>query len=254
VKTNALRAVELDPELSMSYTALAAVQAYHDWDFAAAERTLRQGIDAFPRDAIAHARLALLLAATGRLQEAVSEAERARDLEPLIAERHTTLGITRYYARDFDRALQEMQRALAISPKYGPALFGSGRVLSATGRHEEAIRSIRSAIEVSPNVENPAWLAGLAIALSRAGHAEQVAEVMPRLRRLQDAGVFVSVDNFAYIAANQGRFDEAFSLLEEALARRMTNVLWLAVDPWADPLRSDPRLDSVIARMGVFNK
>ena len=66
---------------------------------------------------------------------------------------------------------------------------------------------------------------------------------MPRLRRLQDAGVFVSVDNFAYIAANQGRLDEAFLKLEEALSWRMTNVLWLAVDPWADPLRSDPRLD-----------
>ena len=60
----------------------------------------------------------------------MTEAERARDIEPLIAERHTTLGITRYYARDFDRALQEMQRALTISPNYGPALFGSGRVLS----------------------------------------------------------------------------------------------------------------------------
>lgn len=254
VRTNALRAVELDPELPMSYTALAAVQAYHDWDFAAAERTLRQGIEAFPRGAIAHARLALLLAATGRLPEAVTEAERARDLEPLIPERHTTLGIAWYYARDYDRALQEMQRALAIAPNYGPALFGSGRVLSAAGRHDEAIRSIRSAIDLSPNVENPAWLAGLVIALSRAGHAEQVEEVLPRLRRLQGAGVFVSVDNFAYIAANQGRFDEAFSLLEEALARRMTNVLWLAVDPWADPMRSDPRLDSVIARMGVFKK
>ena len=254
VRANALRAVELDPQLSMSYTALAAVQAYHDWDVAAAERTLRQGIEAFPRGAIAHARLALLLAATGRLPEAVMEAERARDLEPLIPERHTTLGITRYYARDFDRALQEMQRALAISPGYAAALFGSGRVLSAAGRHEEAIRNIRSAIELSTNRENPAWLAGLVIALSRAGHAEQVEEVMPRLRLLRDAGVFVSVDNFAYIAANQGRLDEAFELLDEALERRMTNVLWLAVDPWADPLRSDPRLDNVIARMGLVTK
>ena len=202
VRANALRAVELDPEVSMSYTALAAVQAYHDWDFVAAERTLRQGIEAFPRGAIAHGRLALLLAATGRLLEAVREAERARDLEPLIAERHTTLGMTWYYARDFDRALQEMQRALAISPNYGPALFGSGRVLSAAARHEEAIRSIRSAIDLSPKLENPVFLSGLVIALSRAGQTKQADEVMPRLRRLQDAGVFVSVDNFA-IAANR---------------------------------------------------
>jgi tetratricopeptide (TPR) repeat protein len=239
----------------MSYTALAAVQAYHDWDFAAAEQTLRQGLEAFPRSALAHGRLALLLAATGRLQEAVTEAEQSRDLEPLIPERYTTLGITLYYARDFDRALLEMQRALTVQPNYGPALFGLGRVLSAAGRHEEAVRSIRAATALSPKDQNPAWLAGLAIALSRSDQSgAQLEEVMVRLRRLRDEGVFVSVDNFAYIAANQGRFDDAFSLLEQALTRRMTNVLWLAVDPWADPLRSDPRFDDVVARMGLFMK
>jgi tetratricopeptide (TPR) repeat protein len=127
--------------------------------------------------------------------------------------------------------------------------------LSAAGRHEEAVRSIRAATALSPKDQNPAWLAGLAIALSRSDQSgAQLEEVMVRLRRLRDEGVFVSVDNFAYIAANQGRFDEAFSLLEQALTRRMTNVLWLAVDPWADPLRSDPRFDDVVARMGLFMK
>jgi tetratricopeptide (TPR) repeat protein len=255
VKSNAMRAIQIDPGLPMSYTALAAVQAYHDWDFNAAEQTLRQGIEASPRDAVAHGRLALLLAATGRLPEALAEAEQARDLEPLLPERYTTLGITRYYARDFERALQDMQRALEIRPNFGPALFGSGRVLSAAGRHDEAIRSIRAALELSPDDRNPAWWAGLAIALSRSAQdAAQLEDVLVRLRRMQTAGVFVSIDNFAYIAANQGRLDDAFSLLEQALNRRMTNVLWLAVDPWADPLRSDPRFDNVIERMGLLKK
>ncbi len=71
---------------------------------------------------------------------------------------------------------------------------------------------------------------------------------MPRLRRLQDSGVFVSVDNFAYVAANQGRFDDAFSLLEEALNQRVTNVLWLAVDPWA--VRCGPIRVSIASSRG----
>jgi serine/threonine-protein kinase len=254
VRTNALRAIELDPAVPVSYVALAAVQAYHDWDFPAAEATLRQGLQAFPRSAVAHGRLGLLLAAAGRLPEAIAEAQHARDLEPLLPERHTTLGIIRYYARDFDRALEEMRRALAISPNYGPALFGSGRILSAAGRHDDAIRSIQAAIDLSPTIENPAWVANLGIAYSLAGRTSDVDKARARLRRLEAAGAFVSVDNFAYIAANQGRFDEAFSVLDEAVNRRMTSILWLAVDPRADALRRDPRFDRIIARMGLVGK
>lgn len=253
VRTNALRAVELDPELSMSYTALAAVQAYHDWDFAAAERTLRQGIEAFPRGATAHARLALLLAATGRLQEAVTEAERARDLEPLLPERHGSLGFIRYYARDFRGAIEDMERALAISPQYAPALFGIGRIMAASGDVEAGIRHIRSAIDASPG-EYPGYLAELAFVYSLAGRFREANEIVSRLRDIEAKGTFVSIDNYAYIEANLGRLDEAFDLLDEAVNRRMTSVLWLAVDPRADRLRSDPRFDRLIDRMGVVGK
>ncbi len=254
VRTHAMRAIELDPTVPMSYTALAAVQAYHDWDFSAAEATLRQGLEASPGGAVAHGRLAQLIAATGRLDEAIAEAERARDLEPLAPERYATLGIIRYYARDFDRALEEMRRALAISATYAPALFGSGRILTAMGRYDDAIRNIRSAIGPSPVPDNPGWLAGLALAYSMAGRTEEAETCLAQLRDLQAKGTFVSVDNFAYIAASVGRVDEAFSHLDEAVQRRMTSVLWLAVDPRADALRADPRFNQTIARMGLGSR
>jgi hypothetical protein len=64
----------------------------------------------------------------------------------------------------------------------------------------------------------------------------------------------VSIDNYGYIAAYQGRLDEAFRLVEEAINRRMTNVVWLAVDGRADGLRRDPRFDQLIARMGLVSR
>jgi hypothetical protein len=127
-------------------------------------------------------------------------------------------------------------------------------VLSAAGPQDEAKKSNRAAKEAQPGVEYTGFQAGHSISLSRAGQSEQVENVLKGLRQREEAGVFVSIDNFAYIAANQGRLDDAFALLEHAIQRRMTNVLWLAVDPWADPLRADPRFEIVIARMGVFKK
>jgi len=251
VRTEALRAIQLDPALPMSYTALAAVQAYHDWDLAAAEATLRQALAINQRDAMAHERLALVLAAAGRTQEAVTSAQTARDLEPLVAARHGYLGIVRYYARDFDRALADMDRALAIAPDYSPALFGRGRVLAAVGRYDDAIRSVQQAHAISGN---PGPLAFLAVTYAQAGRTQDLETARIRLRDLESQGAFVSVDNYAYIAAHQGGFDEAMRLAEEAIDRRMTNALWLAVDPRADVLRTDRRFDALVARMGFITQ
>ena len=248
VRAHAMRAIELDPSVPMSYTALAAIQAYHDRDFVAAEATLRQAIDTSPVDSSAQGRLALLLAATGRLDEALAEARAARDREPLVPERHTNLGMIRYYARDLNAALAEMDRALAISPNYALGHHGRGRVLAALGRYDEAIYSIQQALAVS---DNAGWWATLGVTYAKAGRLRELEPVLQRLREFEARGTFVSVDQYAYIAAHQGRLDEAFRLLEEAVDLRMTNVLWLAVDPRADAMREDPRFARLIARMGL---
>lgn len=251
VKANALRAIEMDPSVPASYTALASVQAYHDWDLSAAEATLRQGLSAVPHDAAAHGRLALLLAAAGRLPEAVGEGEIARDQEPLVPERHTNLGMVRYYARDFSGGLAEMDRALEIAPDDGLGHHGRGRILAALGRHDEAIDSLRKALAIS---DNAGWWATLGVTYAKAGRSSDLDAVLRRLRAFEQNGTFVSVDQYAYIAAHQGRFDDAFRLVEEAIDRRMTNVLWLAVDPRADVLRNDPRFDRLIARMSLVSR
>jgi TolB-like protein/Flp pilus assembly protein TadD len=251
VKANALRAIQLDPGLPISYVALAAVQAYEDWDFGAAESTLRQAIAAYPRNAAAHGRLALLLAAANRLQEAEREAETARDQEPLIPERHTNLGIVRYYARGYNDALASMQEALTLSADFAPGHFGRGRVLTAVGRYDEAIQSILRAIALAPN---PGYYAFLELTYTMAGRSADAQAVDARLRQLAAAGSFAAPDNRAYIDAHEGRLDAAFARLDEAVNARTGNVLWLAVDPRADPLRSDPRFDRLLARMGIAGR
>jgi len=251
VRANAVRAIQLDPTLPVSYTALAAVQAYHDWDLAGAEATLRQALNAAPRDGATRARMSLLLAAQGRLDEAVREAEQARDDEPLVADRYATLGVVRYYARDFDRSLVEYEKALAIAPDLVAALIGRARLLLALGRLDQAAASAGQAIAISPN---PGFLATLALVNAAANRQDVVDENLRQLRVLEKQGRFVSVDNYAYIQAHRGRLDDAFRLVEEAIDRKMTNVLWLAVDPRADLLRGDPRFDRLIRRMGLISR
>lgn len=250
VRANALKAMQLDPSLSMAYTALAALQAYHDWDFSAAELTLRQAIAVDPRDGTARTRLAFLLAARGRLDEAIREARLARDQEPLVADRHGVLGMVRYYARDWTAAIESMDQAIALAPRFGAAHLGKGLALAAAGRPDEAMASIQRALSIA---DNAGWVAALGVTCARAGDP-CANEAVRRLRQFEARGAFVSIDNYAYIAAYQHRLDDAFRLLNEAVDRRMTNVLWLAVDPRADALRNDPRFAAVVERMGLISR
>ena len=251
VRANALRAIELDPGVPMSYTALAAVQAYHDWDFKGAEATLRQGLIALPADGFTRGRLALLLAAAGRLNEAIREAERSRNGEPLVPERHVNLGMIRYYARHFDPALADMEQALKLSPNFGLAFIGKGRIFAALGRYDDAAHNVRQAIAISAN---PEYYALVGMVYAQAGQSTELNDVMARLRAFESEGAFVSADNYGYIAAYQGRLDEAFRLVDEAITRRMTGVVWLAVDARADAMRSDPRFERLVARMPFVSR
>ena len=251
VRANALRAIALDPGVPMSYTALAAVQAYHDWDFKGAEATLRQGLIALPADGFTRGRLALLLAAVGRLDEAIREAERSRNGEPLVPERHVNLGMIRYYARHFDPALADMEQALRLSPGFGLAFIGKGRIFAALGRYDEAAHNVRQAIAISAN---PGHYALLGMVYAQAGQSTELNDVMARLRAFESEGAFVSDDNYGYIAAYQGRLDEAFRLVDEAITQRMTSVVWLAVDARADAFRRVPRFDPLVSRMPIVSR
>jgi serine/threonine-protein kinase len=241
------RAIDLDPGLGTGYAALGSVQFAHDWDFAAAEDTFRRGLSVSPT-AFTMQRYAALLAALSRLDEAVAMGTQARDLEPLVPSRATSLGILHYYRRDYDRAIAEMQRSLALVPTFPPGHFGMGRIYAAAGRYDDAIAAIERSIAQE---RIGAYVVELARVHAAAGHRGDVARLRTELEALKAAGEGFSEDNYAYIAAAEGRVDEAFAILDRAVDQRLTNILWLAVDPRVDPLRTDARFDALLRRIGL---
>lgn len=246
VREKALRALSLDATLPTAHAALGVMQFHHDWDFAAAEASFRRAIDLVPSDASSRAQLAWLLAAEARHDEAIAQAEAARSLEPLVASAYTTLGMIRYYAHDYPRALGDLQHALELSPGYPLAQLCIGRVLIATGDSAGAIEAVEDAVRSG---RNPGWLWVLAQAQSMAGREAEMQRTLDEIDRNAAEGRFASVDNRGYLLVSQGRVDEALPYFEEAIKRRMTNVLWLAVDPRVDAIRDEPRFSALLARM-----
>jgi serine/threonine-protein kinase len=242
------QALRLAPNSANAFIALGTTQFNHQWDFDGAERMFRLAVEHAPNAVVAWRRLSLLLAARNRLPEAIDAGTRARDLEPLLPSAHTSLGLLYYYARDYTQAEAELHRALAISPAFTPAHFALGRVYSAMGRHAEAIERFHKSLAAT---RRPSLVVELARAYTAAGQTSEAAVLLAELDRRRERGEGFSLDNLAYIAAADGRIDEAFSLLDRAIEQRLTNVLWIAVDPRVDPLRADPRFARALTRMGL---
>lgn len=241
------RAIELDPAFGRGYAALGTVQFYYDWDFDAAEGTLRAGLDHSPSDAFLRQRLSMLLAARGRLEEAIALGREAQRLEPLVPFRSTSLGTLYYYERDYEKAIAEMQRALSITPGFAIAEYGLGRVYSAQGRTDEALAAIERAL--GP-LRYPEWLAEYARVLLQAGRRRDAERVLSELSQQPDRGTPYP-EQEAHRAIVLGEHDRAFAILERAIESRSLGMLWLLVDPRVDPLRRDPRFTTLLSRIGV---
>jgi tetratricopeptide (TPR) repeat protein len=242
-KQYADRALAIDRQSPAGLLALGTAQFYYDWDFEGAERTLRLALESKPSDAATLGRLALLLAALGRLDEAVELGARVVRLEPLVPRHLTTLGLLHYYRRDYARASEMMHQSLRIAPENPVARFGQGLIYSARGEYDLAADHIRRALDHSPNM---AWLPELACVLAAGDQSSAKESVLLELSRREREGETYSVDHRAHMAAAEGRLDEGFEYLRQAVEQKVPGVLWMQVDPRLDPFRADPRFDQLV--------
>lgn len=248
VRELAERAVTLDPDLSMGHAALANELFYFRWDFAGAERTFRKALELDPNNTFARQRLAMLLAALARTNEAVALGEEARSLEPSLPVRSTSLGILYYYQRDYVRAAAEMQRALALQPNFAVAHFGLGRVYLADNRVDAAVAAFERAAAID---RSPTILIELVLAYTVAGRPDDANRTMAEVVDRERQGQPFNLDRLAYIELARGNRDEAMTILEQSQQKRMVNMLWIAVDPRVDSIRSDPRFPQLLKQMGL---
>ena len=118
------RALDLDDTLPSAHANLAELNFYYDWDWQAAERGYQRALELNPSDTLSRSDYARLLAAEGRLAEALREARQARELDPLSPYATSTVGMMLYYARRYDEAVGELQEGGGFFAEFGAPLCG----------------------------------------------------------------------------------------------------------------------------------
>ena len=242
------KALEIDPQSGEAHASQAWRLLYYDWDFAASQKEFKYALELNPNAASSHQGYANYFAALGKFPESVAEMKRALDLDPLSLDKMSDSCRFLFYSRRFDDALTQCRAALEIDPNYVEALVNTGDVYAVTGKDSEAHKVYAKADTLSG--ETPATIAALDRAFVKSGLRGEAQALIEFDRKQIEDGIISPIEP-ALLYSVCGRKDEAFSWLEKAFDRRSFGMIFLAVNPIWDPLRSDPRFTDLLRRIGL---
>lgn len=248
-KAAAQKALQLDDGLAEAHASLAYVSMVYEWNWVAAEKEFQRAIEINPRYAGAHEWYAQLLAARGRQDEALSEVKKARDADPMLVLMHAAVAEVLYYSRRYDEVIAQCQQTLELDPSYALAHLHLGRAYTAKGMYPEAISEYRKAKDSLG--EAPAIVMAIGYTSAKAGDRSAARKALEELKA-QSKQRYVPTLYFAAIHTGLGDSKEGISLLETAYREHYGYLVYLNVDPMADSLRSTPRFQVLLQRLGLM--
>jgi TolB-like protein/DNA-binding winged helix-turn-helix (wHTH) protein/Tfp pilus assembly protein PilF len=244
-RTAANKALTIDPTLGEPHAILGLIAQNHDWNWEESEREFKLAMALDPNDATPHHWYAGGLVVRGRFEECFREIAIARQLDPLSLTIRVAEAEWLYLARQYDNAIDKLDRTLEIEPNFALAHLDRGLSYEQKGKWREALDDLETARRLDDTPLNAAIL-GEAYALSgdksRAGQI--LGELQDRAKREDVSALYPAI-----IYAGLGEKDAAFSGLEGAFEERATYLLGLKTAALYDPLRSDPRFDDLLKRM-----
>ena len=245
------RALALDDTLADAHNALALAKQ-GEWDWAGAEREYRRAIELNRSYAVAHVSYAIHLYAMQRFEEAAAQAKRAQQLDPVSPFINTWAGAAYFLAGRIDEAMASLQRTLEVEPSYSDASIVLARSYVAQGKHQQAIAELERATILDPS--EPFILGALAHANARAGRQEEALKLVEELKRFKEKFGITPTFAFSWAYAGLDDKEQAFAWLERAYKERRQRMVWLNVDAFLDPLRSDRRFHDLVRRVGLPTK
>jgi TolB-like protein/DNA-binding winged helix-turn-helix (wHTH) protein/Tfp pilus assembly protein PilF len=246
-RVSALKALQLDDTLAEAHTSLALIAENYEYDWQTAEKEFKRAIQLDPGYATAHQWYAEYLSWRGRFEEALAESEKARQLDPLsmiIAADHATI---LYYARQYERALAQSQAVLNMDPSAQHTV--SIVIHSYVQLHKFA--EAQEFIEQHPTTISKQWLAVEEAIVygywGRAAEAQKALTTVEQFAWKPERRIPALLGPYSAV----GRRDQTIALLQQAVVNHSNAVTCIKVDPMYDPLRSDPRFQEMLRRVGL---
>jgi TolB-like protein/Tfp pilus assembly protein PilF len=241
----ATKAIALENTLAEGHASMGLVKLI-DLKWAESEAELQKAIALNPNYAPAHLYYGWYLSFTGRSTEAFQQVERAQALDPLSFTIYITSAEVYYWGRDYDRALQQQQKAAEVEPSHPSPQSDSGDIYLAKNMCAEATEHYARYEELAGQ---PKSAAALRQAFATSGCQGMLRKQLAL--SIDPASPDYDLAAAASIAAKLGEKDLAFKLLEQGYKERRSGIVYVKVEPMLDNLRSDPRYADLLKRVGL---
>ena len=242
-------ALQLDPQLTEAHAVLANVAFSYDWNFDTAEREFQQAMAIGPNNPIPHIWYGHFCIVRNRLSQALEENSRALDLDPVSPLFNTVRAEILYHARHFDAAIDQARRTVEQYPTYPLAYIWLGSAYREKKMYAQALEQFSKGRQFSG--DRPALIALYGHTLAVSGDAAGARKALADLQQVAQSR-YVSSLYFAAIYTGLGEKSTALDWLDRAYNERSDRLVYLAVDPIADPLRSEPRFTQLLRKIGIL--
>ncbi len=247
------KALELDPTLAHPHAVLGGNKAQYNWDFSGGEAEFRKALELDPSDATAHQWFSEDLSGIGgRAQEAIDEANRAHQLDPLSP----IIGLAQAgaygSARQFDKAIEISKKVIADNPTFGRAHGGLAFSYWAEHQYPQAIQEFKTGAQLEGDKNNAEFAAALEAGFRFGGWPSALRKgIEVSLTQRKAKTGYVSPYGIAQLYADLGDKDHAFEWLNTAYQEHDGSLEGLRTDFTLDALRSDPRYAELVRRIGL---
>jgi DNA-binding winged helix-turn-helix (wHTH) protein/TolB-like protein len=237
----ALQALNLDDQLGEAHVSLAFLE-WIDCSWDKAGQAFRRAIDLTPGYATAHHWYSLYLKDLGRHDEAVAEAKRAHELDPLSLVISADVGLVLYFARRYDEALEQFRKTLEMDRGFVLIHTYQGYAYDGKAMYDDAVAAYRKVPELSANER-----AHLARAYALAGRTADARRVLAELQQFSQRS-YVPPETIGFALLALGERDRGFELYDTGYAGREACLIMMDSDPRYDLVRADARFSALMSR------
>jgi class 3 adenylate cyclase/TolB-like protein/Tfp pilus assembly protein PilF len=240
------RALDLDPLNASANASLGALHLWSTRDWVRSEAYFLRAIELDHEYAYTHYWYSALLSALGRHEESIHQAQEAEELDPLSPQISFGLSRSLFLARDYHQAIADASRALELHPQYSPLYGQICRSYTALGEYQEA----EAACLREKETGGREWTLSMALVWAFQGNREAALRELEGIASdVGEAGLQPII--VAMVFAGLGDTDAAFERLQMAIDEDYPYLEYLPSNPFFDPLRSDPRFEALLGRIGL---
>jgi len=247
-KAAAMAALQLDPGLGEAHTPLAAALWLYDWEWQDAQTEFKRSLELNPSYPTANHWHAEYVMTMGRQVEAIAKMKKSQELDPLSLIINVAIGWASYMARRYDEAVEQLLRTVELDLNYPVTYWILGLLYRITGRHELAITAGEKSVNLSGG--SPLMRAALAHTYGLSGRTKEALQLLDDLTKLAKHK-YVAPHFLAGIHIGLGENERAMEYLEKSFEEHSHWLIYLHIDPSMDALRSNPRFQDLLRRVGL---